>query len=58
MVEWGKAKSFLLGTLLGGLVGLLVAPRRRLGQRGGPQRSGPPRGFRGAPCEGAEDGFS
>lgn len=30
MSEWGKIKSFLWGGLLGGLLGLVLAPRRRV----------------------------
>lgn len=56
-MDWSKAKSFLLGTLFGGLVGALLLPRRRRTEVAA-RRVGGWGPFAGASCQEAEDGFS
>ncbi len=59
MSEWGKIKSFLWGGLLGGLLGLVLAPRRRLPALNPlPWRPERPDEFSGAPCYRDDDQFT
>ena len=59
MSEWGKIKSFLWGGLLGGLLGLVLAPRRRLPAVNlPPWRPESPHAFSGAPCYRDDDEFT
>jgi len=55
-----RVKSFLLGTLFGGLMGVFLNVRRRRAETTGLlHRAGdPPRAFEDAACQTARDGFS
>ena len=60
MVDWGKVRTFLWGGVVGGLLGLLLAPRRRrsvlLDAMPHQALDGHP--FSSAPCYGPDDQFT
>ncbi len=58
-MEWGRIKSFLWGGVLGGVLGLILAPRRRRGGRN-PSFARPEEShvFAGAPCYREDDQFT
>jgi hypothetical protein len=59
MSEWSKIKSFLWGGLLGGLLGLVLAPRRRVpAVNEGRWRSDDMHAFSEAPCYRDDDEFT
>ena len=59
MSEWGKIKSFLYGGLLGGFLGLVLAPRRRVPAVNAARwRPGDVHAFSGAPCYRDDDEFT
>lgn len=51
MSGWGKIKSFFWGGVLGGLLGLILSPRRRVPAVNAPRwRPDEMHAFSGAPC--------
>lgn len=58
-MEWGKLKSFIWGGLIGGLLGLVLSPRRAP-EKLNPSlwRPGEPDAFSGAPCHQRDDEFT
>ncbi len=59
MVDWGKIKSFLWGGVLGGLIGLVFAPRRRVPVvNPSLWHAGEPHAFSSAPCYREDEDFT
>lgn len=60
MVDWGKTRTFLWGGVVGGLLGLLLAPRRRRRVLLDTTLHQLPDGhaFSSAPCCGPDDQFT
>lgn len=59
MIEWGRIRSFLWGGLFGGLLGLVLAPRRRVPMVNAARwRRDDMHAFSGAPCYRDDDEFT
>lgn len=60
MVDWGKVRTFLWGGVVGGLLGVLLAPRRRRRVLLDTALHQLPEGhpFSSAPCYGSDDQFT
>lgn len=60
MADWGKIRSFLYGGILGGLLGVILAPRRkrRLLMGPGDQQMTVDAAFATAPCYRPDDLFT
>jgi hypothetical protein len=59
MVDWGRVRTFMAGGILGGLLGLILAPRRRrLGHVASVRHIGDGHPFSSAACYEEDDQFT
>ena len=60
MVDWRRVRTFLWGGVVGGLLGLLLAPRRRrrVDPDTAPHQALDGHPFSSAPCYGPDDLFT